>query len=769
MSMLISGDLKSDDDNWRKSHQSHLNHRSDSGMLNEETTLGTHADEGGLDFGQFLGAIQRRMRIVAVITALTIGATIAWNRTRPPEYAGSFKILIEPVTAEGQVVSDVTGNQKSGGEGSTTNNGEAAKATLDYPTQIQLLLSDKILLPTVQKLKKSHPEISYETLRKSLDISRLKSTEDTKILVIKYGSASEKETKQVLNLVSEAYIQYSLSQRKTNVHRAIKFVDTQLPKVQAQVHNLETALQTFREQNHLIDPTTLGSQLGTQMNASKQERLTTQVELSKARELYRSLEQQIQMQPKTAEAASVLSDSPGYQQLVRQLQDIDVQLKTLSADLTEENPKIISLREKRKALIPLLEEQSKALLGSSLSQSIPNAQSLPYQNPLRQKLIEQSIEASNQVKVLEAKLKGLEASNQFLAKETNRLPAISREYENLQSQLRISTEQLSKFLQKREDLMIAEARQEIPWELIATPSVNKVSSSGLVKDLALGTIVGLLLGSGLALLADKMNDVIYSLKDLREELNISVLGMIPPRDEELNAFKNGKVVPPLSSEHSLSYHFSPFIESFRALNSHIQLQNLHAPIRSLVVSSSLPDEGKTTIAIQLAQAAAAMGQRVLLVNADLRNSNLHADRDNDLILGLTDIVAGTANLMDTVQLLPGEENLYILLSGSVNFDPTSILSSKKMHALMESCKRNFDLVIYDTVPLNFADSLLLIPKTDGLLLVTRLGQVSRKALRNTLRTLNVSKVPILGLAVNMVSDGQASVGGVYHGQKVTSV
>lgn len=770
MSIVVGRELTADDENWRKSHP------------NQQSPLNTlNSDEGGLNLGQVFNAIQRRIRIVLVINILAIGVTIAWNRTRDPVYEGSFKILIEPVTVEGQVVSAVTGNQK-GGEEQDLGSAQSSSITLDYPTQIQILLSDKILHPVVEKLRLSYPRISYGTLRESLTISRIKEQSETKILEVHYRSASLAEAKQVMNLVSSAYIKYSLSERQTNVRRAINFVDSQLPKVKTQVHDLELALQTFRQKNQLIDPTTLGSQISSQMINTKQEQLTTQVELTKAKQLYRSLEQQIQLQPKGAEAASVLSEAPGYQQLVKQLQDIDVELKSLSADLTEEHPKIVSLREKRKELLPLLQQKSKDLLGSKLSQSIPNAQLLPYQNALRQDLSKQFLTVATQVKVLEAKIEKLNEATQALSIKTGQLSVISRQYENLQRQLKLTTEQLSKFLQKREELRISAARQEVPWDLIASPSVTKISSSGLVKDLALGTILGLILGTGVALLVDKMNNVIYSLKDLREELNMAILGMIPEREDERKSLKNNRattdkeIVPPQSEEDDIStgngsrfspfiefsnyYRFSPFIESFRALNSQIRLLRPDTPIRSLVISSSLPDEGKTTISIRLAQAAAAMGQRVLLVNADLRKPSLPnlVDRHNhhDFIPGLTDIIAGTFELMDTVQLFPGEENLYILPSGSVALDSTSILSSKKMQDLMKSCEYNFDLVIYDTVPLNFADSLLLIPQTDGLLMVSRLGKVHREVLRNSLRTLEVSKVSVLGLVVNMVSDSQSS-------------
>ena len=754
-----------------KSGKANLPESSQPKALNPAVGSSTNSEEGGLDLDRIFKAIQRRLWIVLVANVVTIAAAMSLNRTRPHVYEGSFKILIEPVTAEGQVVSSLKGTETSV-EDQDLGSAQSSKTTLDYPTQIQLLLSDKILQPTFQKLKSSDPKLSYEVLKSSLSISRIKDTAETKILEVRYSSRSANETKQVMNLVADAYIQYSLRERQTNVRRAVQFVDSQLPKIKTQVRDLELALQTFREQNQLIDPTTLGTQLGERMSNTQQEQLTTQVELTKAKQLYQSLQQQIQLQPRSAEAASVLSEAPGYQQLVKQLQDIDIELESLSAELTDEHPKIVSLREKRKKILPLLETKATNLLGSNLSRSIPNVQSLPYQNALRQDLSKQFITVATQVQVLEAKLKKLNESSQMLAQETSQLPLISRQYENIQRQLKIATEQLSKFLQKREELMINAARQEVPWELIASPSVKEASSSNLVTELLLSSIVGSLLGAGVALLLETKNNIIYSLRDLNQELTISILGMIPKREDEQKALNND----PMLKTKSLSsmstdeeerntktrYQFSPFIESFRALNSQIRLLSPDLAIRSLVISSSLPDEGKTTVAIQLAQAAVAMGQRVLLVNADLRKPNLKIPRhsNNDSIYGLTDIIAGTSELIDTVQLLPGEENLYILLSGSVALDPTSILGSKKMHDLMEKCHHNFDLVIYDTVPLNFADPLLLIPQTDGLLMVTRLGKVDREVLRNSLRTLEVSRVSVLGLVVNMIKDSQSS--GAYY-------
>jgi polysaccharide biosynthesis transport protein len=719
-------------------------------------------EEGGLDVGRVFKVLQRRLWIVVLVNALTIGAALAWSRTRPLEYEGSFKILIEPATAEGQVVAGLKGSEASMEE-QDLGSAQSAKVTVDYPTQIQILLSDKILLPVVKELQGSNPKASYNALKKSLAINRFKEQSDTKILEVRYLSRSSNETKQAIDLISRAYIQYSLSERQTNVSRAIQFVDSQLPTAKSQVQDLESSLQSFREKHQLIDPTTLGTQLSAQTGNVQQEIITAQIELAKTKQLYTSLQKQLQLQPKEAEAGSVLSEAPGYQQLVKQLQDIDVELQSQSVLLTEENPKIIALREKRAKILPLLQQNANAALGSSLSQGTANAQSLPYQNSLRQDLSKQYITAANQIQVLEAKLNSLNLANQTLSTQTNQLPVISRQYEDLQRRLKLATEQLSKFSQKRAELALNAARQEVPWELIAAPTVKEIASSKLLNDLALGLVAGLLLGTGLAILLEKMNDVIYSEKDLREELHISVLGMIPKYEDAQKAFKNSRAA---KTDHAMAlvgdsnddrkhnqYKFSPFTESFRALNSQIRLLRPDSPVRSLVVSSSVATEGKTTVAIHLAQAAAAMGQRVLLVNADLRKESTSdlATQNHNLVRGLTDVIAGRIQLMEAVKLFPGKENLYVLPAGDAVADPTSLLGSQKMRDLMASCKNNFDLVIYDTVPLNFADSLLLIPQTDGLLMVTSLGKVRHEDLRSSLNTLEVAKVPVLGLVVNMAN------------------
>ena len=271
MSIVVKRASQPNEDNWQE-HPTE--NRSQSKAVNSAMTMAANSEEGGLDLDRVWRAIRRRLWIIAIANIVTLGATVALSRNRQASYEGSFNILIEPVTAEGQVVSSLNKVNQTSVEEQDLGSAQALKTTLDYPTQIQILLSDKILVPVVKQLQVDYPQISYETLRKSLTINRLKDQSDTKILEVHYRAGSNRETKRVMSLLSDAYIQYSLKERRTNVRRALQFVDAQLPKVKTQVSQLELLLQKFREENNLVDPTTLGTQLGTQMSTTKQDRAT---------------------------------------------------------------------------------------------------------------------------------------------------------------------------------------------------------------------------------------------------------------------------------------------------------------------------------------------------------------------------------------------------------------------------------------------------------------------------------------------------------------
>jgi capsular exopolysaccharide synthesis family protein len=739
-------------------------------------------EEGGLNLSQLVGAVRRRFPVVIFVTAIVAVSTLYWSRTRPASYQGQFRILIEPVTAESKVVSAISGNKPTV-ESQDLGNTQASETVLDYPTQIQILLSPQLLEPIVEKMKAQYPDLTYEALAKNITIQRvIESSAETKILEIKYNAPDAKSAQEISTIISKEYIDYSVSERQTNLRRAIQFVNEQLLKVEGQVRQLEQLLQQFRERYQLLDPATFGTQVSTQAGTIQGQLAENQIQLMQTRQLYTSLQQQLQLSPASAEAASVLTESPSYQNLRTQLQEIESKLAIKSAELTPNHPEVEALRAQRSKLLPLINQAAQSSLGRSLSKNIANTSALPYQNSLRQGLSKQFVDAAIQMQVLEAQRQGILRAQRALQTKMGQLPAITRQYEHLQRRLQIANETYRKFLEKREELSINAARSEAPWELLGKPSIVSTSSASLSRDLALGTILGLLLGIGIAILLDKTNDAIHSLQDLRLELNRPILGIIPlekqleespflaadhnflKSEAGLSLFAN-KELPgfllnseqfPLANLASLTakkgahYSYSPFLEAFRSLYSQLHLLNPDLPISSLVISSCSPQEGKTTTSLHLAQAAAAMGRKVLLVDADLRAPSLSSTLNLPNSPGLSDLMATEGNLQSAIHPLQGTENLYVLTAGMIPSDPTRILASQKMQRLMGVFNEQFDLVIYDCPPLNLADSTIIAPQTDGLMIVAQLGSVPRSLLKESVRMLEVAQIPILGVVANSV-------------------
>jgi capsular exopolysaccharide synthesis family protein len=361
-------------------------------------------------------------------------------------------------------------------------------------------------------------------------------------------------------------------------------------------------------------------------------------------------------------------------------------------------------------------------------------------------------ELESEMRELQARDRAISQTINGLNQRNQQLSEITRRYTDLQRELEIATKNLNQFLSKREALSIDVAQSESPWELLTAPNQPVASSASIKQNLVLGTALGLLLGIGVALALDRFRDVLYTNREIQEVAGLPFLGTIP-FDQALAKREDSKLsILPASMKllhRNSSYEKIAFpgIESFRALYTNFRLLNPDAPVRSMVISSAIPGEGKSTVAFHLARAAAAMGKHVLLVDTDLRSPNLYPSM---VSLGLTDLInQPDLDVNQIIQQSQLEESLFFLPSGQVPPDPSKLLASAKMQHVMEELQSQFELVIYDTTILNgFPDARLLAAATNGLVLVTGLGKLKRSMLEETMENLKVSRTPVLGMVVN---------------------
>ncbi|WP_270352844.1 polysaccharide biosynthesis tyrosine autokinase [Microbacterium testaceum] len=264
------------------------------------------------------------------------------------------------------------------------------------------------------------------------------------------------------------------------------------------------------------------------------------------------------------------------------------------------------------------------------------------------------------------------------------------------------------------------------------------SSPNVPLNLALGALVGLTLGLGSAALRTVLDNRVRTPRDAEQITGAPGIGAI--------AF-DAK-----AKERPLIVHadpLSPRAESFRALRTNLQFLDMGGR-SSFVVTSSIPSEGKTSTTINLAIALADAGKRVALLDADLRKPKVAEYLGIEGGAGLTDVLIGRANVND-VMLPWGGRSLYVLPAGKIPPNPSELLGSRQMSALLDMLERDFDVVLCDAPPLlPVTDAAILSRATSGALMVVSVARTTRHQLTGATEALNTVGAKLAGFVMSMV-------------------
>ncbi|MEB3360447.1 MAG: Wzz/FepE/Etk N-terminal domain-containing protein [Synechococcales bacterium] len=743
------------------------------------------AGEEGFSIARILGIVRRKIWVIAVLGLISGAGMMVKNAQEVPEYQSTFRLLVEPVR-EQKNLSRLTDSQQS-----------SSQQELDYITQIEVLLSPEVLTPILEEAAQRYPDVSYDSVIGQLAVYRLG---ETKILEVKYMHTNPERVKALLEVVAQGYLEYSLESQRSQLLQGLAFVDERLPLIQSRVDTLQEGIQDLQQTYQFLEPEAFATDLFKQLIEIAQIRRNLRDEFIKLDYQYNDLLEQ-------AGAAAALRQSDAYQALSQEYQVLRQQLAIESARFGPNSPNIQLILRQQENLAPLLFEEAERVLRDQLTQ------------------------VANSMAALAARDQELEAIEAVLREKVQALPPISRTYQELQRELELATESLTRFQETKEVLQIQASQNEIPWELITPPTdAQRKPGTSPTKALMTGFMLGAGLGLGLGYVLEKFENTYYTVAEIKKRLPIPVLGVIPLYPDLIGAAPEAHVVDLRSPEAATSlsadaialkaqlknlitpktsdwrsylkdpdflskvaaastpdeaplptepppppkpsngkgaaspeedtpasrwlmeYDSYGFLEAFRALHANLQTYSL----KSLVLTSALPGEGSTTVAVHLVQAAAAMGRRVLLIDGQFRRGGT---RLSSLLgiqpePGLSDYIQERASINDITQRLFWESNLFAISSGTKSLDPTRLLSSFRMEDLMVRMEKNFDLVIYTMPPLmGLADVGLVASKTAGVLLVTSVGRRRTvDALNLTLERLQVARVPVIGLVVNQVKN-----------------
>ncbi|WP_322744528.1 MULTISPECIES: polysaccharide biosynthesis tyrosine autokinase [unclassified Nodularia (in: cyanobacteria)] len=679
------------------------------------------------NYKEFLGLLKRRV-VVILGVATTVMTGVAINfilNPKQPQYESSFQMLAEPVAYDTKIVDIVS---------EVNPLDPFNKPSLDYETQIIVLKSPEIIEKSIKQLQAAYPYINYNYLIYSLKIARLG---ETKILEVRYRSQDPLESKAVLEQISQDYLEYSREKRQNRVNQGFQYINRELPSLQNRVNQIQRELQIFQQKYNFHSPESLASQIAGQTSSITQQKQELEIQLAQARANSAFLQ--------TEDGRKAVLDSyPVYQELNNELRKLDIEIATASTLFQDENPNIITLKEKRENLIPLMQKESARYI------------------------LTQRAEANSLLQSLEVNQQELEKVQQIFEQQRQQLPNLIRQYTEIQRRLQIATESLNRFLSTRENLQIQISQTEVGWQLIQLPNepTIPVASSSIIRELILGLAASILLAIGAALLMEKLDYTYHNAWSLKERVKMPLLGNIPFNEElrpvKFQSIKRQNAITELSDSVTESIteattlagqeynnYSKSFVEAVRMLYTNIQLLNSDSQIRSITITSAMQGDGKSTIAFHLAQTAASMGRRVLLVDADMRRPNIHTLSNLNNLWGLSSLITSNLPLQKVVKQLPSMNTLSIITAGPIPPDCAKLLSSEKMKRLMAELYNTFDLVIYDVPPMvGLADVNLIGSQTDGLLMVARIDKTDRSVFERAVAELKIAPINVLGVVAN---------------------
>ena len=312
-------------------------------------------------------------------------------------------------------------------------------------------------------------------------------------------------------------------------------------------------------------------------------------------------------------------------------------------------------------------------------------------------------------------------------------------------------------LRRRGDqLAILETLQTGNAELVEPAKIpDSPASPKPVRNTILGLFLGLLLGFGLAWLRERMDRRLRDPEELEEIFDRPILGTLPEAGRFARR-REARLVPAES-------------EAYRLLRANLRYFNVNREITSVLITSAAAGEGKTTVSWNLAAVAAESGSRVLLIETDLRRPTM-AKRFSELapMPGLTNLLATGASLDEAVQTVPAGETLGpsaqgrtvdVIVAGPLPPNPSDLLQSDRMQAIIDAAEERYDLVIVDTPPTSVvSDAIPLTKEVSGVIVVTRAGVSMRDAAGRLARQLRHLGAPLLGVVVNGLKDSRANAG-----------
>ncbi len=689
--------------------------------------------------------------LTTVFAGVVLAALVSFHMTK--QYSATGRITINREN------SDVLGFKDA-----AANTLEDYDYNVALDTQVQVLQSDTLALDVIRKLRLdtnpkfagasaskagstspagAFPTTGPRNLRHLIDTFhgwvKIDKVPKTRVIEIHCTSPDPNLSAEIVNTLVSSFIEHNFETKFQATMQTSDWLSKQLSDLKMKVASSQENLVKYQTSNNI-----LGLDEKQNITTSKLNELNQQLTLAQSERIQKEAAYK-QTQSGGVESIPAMASSEIILHLKQQEADLRNQYALLDSQLGPAHPKVITVHNQL--------QQTEAAIQAEGGQLVSRIRNEYRAAEQRESLLRSALDEQKQ--------------------EANKLNESAIQYEILKREADSNRELYDGLLQKMKEAGVSAGLRSGNIQVVdqAVPP-DSPSKPNIPINIGAAFFASLMLGTVAVFFVDRMNNSITSPEMIDAISGWPSLGIIPSTTGSSKGLRKGGDLALPSKEMDASTPLvvvsrprSKVAESFRAVRTSILLSSIDAPPKTMLVSSALPEEGKTTISCNLAAALAQMGRRVLLIDADMRRPKISE------YLGLPANAGGLSTVLigkDTEDdvIVPSAKlpNFYIMPAGPKPPYPAELLGSNRMKALIKSLRLNYDHVIIDTPPvLSVTDAVLLSAEVDAVVLVVRFAQTTRQALKQVREILDQANARVCGVILNSVeTDHNSAYGRSYY-------
>jgi exopolysaccharide transport family protein len=697
---------------------------------------------------EYMRVLIKSKWVVVASVALVVGlVTISTLRTTPIyEAVGSIAInKMDPVTF----------------------NLKDASSSFDYydptdlDTEVRILKSDLLALQVIRQLnldrqpefgtksKSASPSSSLELTTDALQPDSAKTSAalanfkgnlqvslvpNTRIIEIRYRSPDRNVAARVVNTLANTYVEQNFKTRFESTMQASDWLSKQLVDLQIKVETSQEKLVQYQKQHEILgidEKQNITTAKLDELNRELTTAESTRMEKESIYHLVQSGDSDSILAAANVDGAAKGSSASSalLEKLREQQADLKIQVAQLSTQFGPSYPKLAQLSSQLKEVDEQIQTETRKVAARLRGDYLAAMQ--------RESMLRSALEQQKQ--------------------EANKLNESAIEYSLLKRDVDANRTLSEGLLEKLKEAGVTAGLRSNNFRIVDAARVPTTPSGpNLLRNVALALALGLSTGVGLAFLLESMDNTIRTPEQAQVISALPSLGMIPLGSRSRRAIGSRRKLALAPSKEAVelvtqSRPRSQMAESYRALRTSLLLTFAGGPPKVILITSALPEEGKTTTSVNSAIVLAQKGTRVLLVDADLRRPSIHKTLGMGPKAGLSNVLTGSATLQQAIlpsTILP---DLFIMPAGTPPPNPAELLASNKMKNVLEELRKQFDHIVIDSPPtLSVTDAVIMSTSADAVVLVIRSGHTTKPALRRARDILLQVNARVCGVLVNAV-------------------